>query len=423
MIFEFDPTKYRFAVEIGIPGKLERLDKIPRPRPNETIACAININVFDWVGGSDGYGEIEQDGVQYKPESKGFPSISFKDGKLTLGDLPGAQVGVGIPITLVIDGKIDIRNPSKLATGFTSRTAVGQKSNGNIVFVTQEYMTTSELAEYMKSLGCINAFQGDSGGSTGMYLNGKLYDQGRAIAAALVAYKKKLIAIDDGHGMETAGKRTPIFPGTNTFMHENEFNNAVAQLLKINLEKSGFDTLMVAPDNFDTPLKTRTDRANAAKADFYISIHANALTGEWGTQNGISTYHYSGSVEGKKAAEIIHRNMLQGTKLQDKKVQTANFHVLKYTKMTSVLCECAFMDNLAEAKLLLTGAYRQECADEICRGICEYYGVEVPKPSTTVGLIEYALSKGYITNEAYWLKKVLLDKDLIDLFTNIKKKG
>lgn len=191
MIFEFNPKHYRFAVEIGIPKKLERLDKIPRPKPNEEVACAINWNVFDWVGNSDGYGEIEQDGVQYKPASKAFPSISFKDGKLSLGDLPGAQVGVGIAMTLVIDGKIDIRNPAKMGTGKNKRTACGQKANGNILFVTVDSMTTEELARYMLSLGCVNAFQGDSGGSTGIYINGKLYDQGRAIAAALVAYKPK----------------------------------------------------------------------------------------------------------------------------------------------------------------------------------------------------------------------------------------
>jgi N-acetylmuramoyl-L-alanine amidase len=185
-----------------------------------------------------------------------------------------------------------------------------------------------------------------------------------------------LIAIDDGHGMETAGKRTSMFPGTNVFMRENEFNNAVAQLLKINLESAGFDTLMVAEGDTDIPLKVRTDAANKANADLYVSIHANAYKGEWGEWGGISTYHYPGSVEGKKAAEIIHKNLLQGTKLGDRGVLTENFHVLRETNMPAVLCECAFMDNLSEAKLLLTGAYRQECACEICKGICEYYGVE-----------------------------------------------
>ena len=136
MIYEFDPKKERFAVEIGVPDKLERLDKIPRPRADETVGMCINWNVFDWVKSFDGYGEIEQDGKQYKPLIDAFPSMSFKDGKLVYGDLPAAQVGVGIAITLILDGKIDIRNKAKMATGKNTRTACGQKANGNIIFVT-----------------------------------------------------------------------------------------------------------------------------------------------------------------------------------------------------------------------------------------------------------------------------------------------
>lgn len=196
MIFEFNPKEYRFAVEIGEPNKLERLDKIPRPREDEEVAMAINWNVFDWVGSNDGYGEIEQDGKQYKGPSTTFPSMSYKDGKLVFGDLPAAQVGVGIAMTLVLDRKIDIRNPAKMATGKNKRTACGQKANGNILFVTVDNMTTQELAEYMLKQGCVNAFQGDSGGSTGYYDGKKLYDQGRAIAAALVAYKPKEVKVD-----------------------------------------------------------------------------------------------------------------------------------------------------------------------------------------------------------------------------------
>jgi N-acetylmuramoyl-L-alanine amidase len=191
----------------------------------------------------------------------------------------------------------------------------------------------------------------------------------------------KLIAIDDGHGMETTGKRTPIF-SNGSFMHENAFNNAVIQLLKINLERCGFKTLVVAPGDNDIPLKTRTDAANNLKADFYQSVHANAMTGTWQDAAGIETFHNPGSVEGEKAAKIIHKYLLQGTALKDRGVKTANFHVLRETHMPSVLCECGFMDNIHDAQLLLTSAYRQECADEIAKGICEYFGMAyVPKPA------------------------------------------
>ena len=38
----------------------------------------------------------------------------------------------------------------------------------------------------------------------------------------------KLIAVDAGHGMNTAGKRTPMF-SDGTIMKENEFNKGVIQ--------------------------------------------------------------------------------------------------------------------------------------------------------------------------------------------------
>lgn len=230
----------------------------------------------------------------------------------------------------------------------------------------------------------------------------------------------KLVCIDDGHGMNTAGKRTPFFPNSKKFMHENEFNRAVADLLKINLEKCGFKTIMVAPGDNDVPLKTRTDTANKAKADFYISIHANALNGIWGNQQGVSTFHYPGSILGKKAATAIHKYMIQGTQQKDRGVLTANFHVLRETKMPAVLVECAFMDNLREANLLLSEAFRQECADEICKGICEHFGVPYKATQDSPqDVVEYANGK-ILTEKEKWLKKATEDNDTYWLLKKFK---
>ncbi|CAM3946129.1 N-acetylmuramoyl-L-alanine amidase [Paenibacillus alkaliterrae] len=184
-----------------------------------------------------------------------------------------------------------------------------------------------------------------------------------------------LIAICDGHGMATAGKRTPVLPD-GTVMRENEFNRAVAALLDEHLRRSGFQTLLVAPTDADTPINTRTRIANNANADFYISIHANAFGTTWNSVRGIETYHYTGSSEGKKAADIIHRYLIGGTALPNRGVKTrSNLAVLRDTFMPAVLVECAFMTNLDDARLLLSGSYRAECAYELARGICEYFGM------------------------------------------------
>lgn len=185
----------------------------------------------------------------------------------------------------------------------------------------------------------------------------------------------KIIAIDDGHGLETAGKRTPAFPD-GLVMKENEFNRAVAALLDVHLKRCGFRTLLVAAGDTDTPLAERTAAANKAKADFYISIHANAAgAGGWSSARGIETYHYSGSVKGKAAAEILHRHLLSGTSLPNRGVKEADFQVLRETSMPAVLVEAGFMTNKEDAILLLSEAYRAECAEELARGICELYGV------------------------------------------------
>lgn len=202
---------------------------------------------------------------------------------------------------------------------------------------------------------------------------------------------KFLIALDDGHGMQTPGKRTPVFPPghpyAGKFMHENEFNRAVVAGIGSLLSARGMDILFTAPTDEDTPLATRTNLANNKitnafnrPADILVSIHANALTGQWGMQNGIETYWTKRSDE--KLANIVHKHLILGTSLRDRGVKTANLHMTRDANMPACLVECGFMDNLWEAELLMSEAYREECAQEIARGICEYLGVTfvIPPP-------------------------------------------
>ena len=99
---------------------------------------------------------------------------------------------------------------------------------------------------------------------------------------------------------------------------------------------------------------------------------------------------------------------------------TANFHVLRETHMPAVLCECAFMDNLREANLLLSDAFRRECADEICKGICEYFGeVYVGAQDSPQGRCEYANGKILTTGES-GLKKATEDNDVYWLLKKFK---
>lgn len=180
-----------------------------------------------------------------------------------------------------------------------------------------------------------------------------------------------LIALDDGHGAQTPGKRTPHISGIG-IIRENQFNKAVVYYLDQELKRCGFHTLLVAPTDVDVPLSTRTRLANQKGADLYVSVHYNA-----GGGSGVETYHFPRSSKGEKAAKTIHKYVIQGTKQKDRGVKIANFHVLRETKMPSVLIEYGFMDDpgLREARLMVNTDFQRECARETAQGICEYFGV------------------------------------------------
>ena len=74
------------------------------------------------------------------------------------------------------------------------------------------------------------------------------------------------VALDDGHGNNTSGKRTPLFED-GSFMRENEFNDFVVNVTGKILEKRGINVIYTAPEKTDTSLTTRVKRANDQKAD------------------------------------------------------------------------------------------------------------------------------------------------------------
>lgn len=199
--------------------------------------------------------------------------------------------------------------------------------------------------------------------------------------------RKYLIALDDGHGMTTAGKRTPSIPELGgRVIHENEFNREVVKYLDIELKRCGFNTLLVAPTDADTSLSTRTNLANSKNADAYISIHYNAFDGKFDAYDpeGLSVHIYPKSVSGRKLAECVLKYLKEGTAQKNRGIVENNFHVLRETKMVAILSENGFMDNKHEAMLMLDVDFQKEVAREHAKGICDYFGVKyVPKQTGT----------------------------------------
>ncbi|MFC7443393.1 N-acetylmuramoyl-L-alanine amidase family protein [Laceyella putida] len=211
-----------------------------------------------------------------------------------------------------------------------------------------------------------------------------------------------LICLDDGHGSQTPGKRTPAIPQLNGRMiRENEFNKAVVNFLDQELKRCGFQTLLVAPTDEDTPLTARTNLANRKGADLYISCHYNA-----GGGRGLETYYWATSSKGKRAATLIHNQLIKsGVERVNRGVKTANFHVLRETHMPAVLIEYGFMDDpgLVEARQMIDPKVQKAFAVATAKGICEYFGVSyVPEtPAKPKPMYRMMVDGKFVVDTAY----------------------
>ncbi|OUM86641.1 MAG: hypothetical protein BAA01_11570 [Bacillus thermozeamaize] len=187
------------------------------------------------------------------------------------------------------------------------------------------------------------------------------------------------IAIDAGHGPDTPGKRSP-----DGSLREYQFNSAVARYVADELLHGYEDVeiLFTHDDSRDVPLKERTDKANAWGADLFVSIHANAAgIGGWSDAQGIETYVYKTLPQKAVAvAAAVQNHLVKTTGRRDRGVKTADFHVLRETRMPAILVECGFMTNREECELLKSDAYRRKCAEAIVAGIVEVYGLKPKQP-------------------------------------------
>lgn len=230
------------------------------------------------------------------------------------------------------------------------------------------------------------------------------------------------IAIDNGHGKNTAGKRTP-----DDSMREWEFNYATAKYLNEELKYNNFKTLMVSDTSEDTPLKTRTNRANEAKVNVLVSIHANSYLGTWGNANGIETFAYKPGITGDKIAKLVQEELIKATNLTDRGVKYNNLHITRESKMPAILCECGFMDNKKEAQLLKSDSYRKLCAKAICKGLCRYYKVDYKdkdeqKQDKPSNMFFRVVSGSYLNKELAEKEIKKLKEDKIDTFLDVFEK-
>jgi N-acetylmuramoyl-L-alanine amidase len=230
---------------------------------------------------------------------------------------------------------------------------------------------------------------------------------GQSTLTRALGLKIGRIVIDAGHGGHDTGTIGPT-----GLMEKDLCLDIALRLGKIIQQKlPGADIVFTRSDDTFIPLEERTHIANEAKADLFISIHANSSP-DHGAR-GVETYYLNlkGSAEAMEVAarensvsqENIHdlqdvvKRIAQTEKIDESRelaadiqdslsrkiqktakpvknrgVRKAPFVVLIGADMPSILTEISFLSNASDEQLLKKPDHRQRIAEGVYQGVAAY---------------------------------------------------
>lgn len=179
--------------------------------------------------------------------------------------------------------------------------------------------------------------------------------------------KGLLFALEAGHGGRS-GNGAMGHMGTK----EKEINSAAVRELQKVLEHRGARTVLVRPGDSSPSLRERVERANAAGADFFVSMHANAAGNGRGylSISGTSTYYLDKHCY--LAADLVYRKLLGLDWAEFGVVGNFSYYPLQNTRVPSILVEQAFMSNPYDEARMLDPEYQRRQAEAIADGLEEF---------------------------------------------------
>lgn len=191
------------------------------------------------------------------------------------------------------------------------------------------------------------------------------------------------ILIDNGHGRETPGKRSP-----DGKFREYAYNRLISGRIVQRLQALGLDAQLLVPEQEDIPLPERCRRVNALcrclgkNNIILISIHVNAAGhgDRWMDATGWCAFTTRGNTRADALATCLYE--AASYHLPDKRLRTdytdgdpdieSDFYILRHTACPAVLTENFFMDALPDYHFLLTEEGQQSLVDLHVDGIIQY---------------------------------------------------
>ena len=194
--------------------------------------------------------------------------------------------------------------------------------------------------------------------------------------------KEMKVLIDNGHGSNTPGKRSP-----DGRLREYAYTREIASRLEMELRKNGIDAERIVKEEIDVPLAERCRRANEYKASeaILVSIHCNAAGNgsDWMSARGWEAWTSVGKTKADRLATCLYEDAehcLPGMKIRKDMTdgdpdKESGFYILKHTKCPAVLTENLFQDNRKDVEFLLSEEGKRAIISLHVWGIMKYLGL------------------------------------------------
>lgn len=217
---------------------------------------------------------------------------------------------------------------------------------------------------------------------------------GLVILIALIKYPLPEVEQTGGFSLPLSGQTIVLDPGHggpdggavgSDKTQEKDIALEVVRTLREYLQQAGAVVFLTREEDTDLAdentkglsrrkaedIRKRMEFINTHDADFYLTVHLNAIPSpKW---KGAQTFYYPKSEEGKHLAKMIQAEIKRNLENTNRtELAVNNLYLLKNAEIPGALVEIGFLSNEEELKLLKNGTYQRQMAASIYEGILRY---------------------------------------------------
>jgi len=180
-----------------------------------------------------------------------------------------------------------------------------------------------------------------------------------------------LIYLDAGHGGADGGA------SSNGIKEKDIVLKLVKKMKELLLQYENVTVATTRETDIYLPLDKRTEKANNMDADILLSIHCNSAPST--SAKGFESYRYPKAGTSTIAFQnVLHQEIIRamGTGIEDRGKKTANFHMVRVSKMKAILTENLFVSNSGDSEKLKDDSFLDRIAQGHVLGLERFLGLK-----------------------------------------------